>query len=542
MHPRVSLAYFVSPHGFGHAARATAVMEASYDRWPFVRFEIFGKTPAWFFADGLSMPHSCHEMLTDIGMVQHSSLKVDIEKTVAALDAFLPFDERQVEALAARLHDMDCRAVICDISPMGIAAGKRAGLPTVLVENFTWDWIYRGYQTVSNGFKKYIDYLADIFDSADDRIQLEPSCRHADCVLRTPPAARRPKTPAADVRHRLGVDQNRQMVLITMGGIPENHGFLDALQHVAEDVHFVIPGPYPDLPVEGKRCGRATFLPHRSAFYHPDLVCAADAVVGKAGYSTVSEVYHAGVAFGYVTRPDFRESDHLAAFVEASMPNVHIPASEFASGKWLDRLPELLAQPKNANPAMPNGADHAAAHICRRVTQADELLEVVDSSGQTRGAAPRCRVHGDNQLLHRVVHVLVRDAQHRLLLQKRSMNKSVAAGKWDTSVGGHVDCGESVEQAVFRETAEELGIRPDPLEFAYQYIHSNDHESELVFTYVCRYEGQIRYNPEEIETVAFWAPEEIEAQLDRQVLSDNFKDEFQRYRSWCQRANANGPE
>jgi isopentenyldiphosphate isomerase len=82
---------------------------------------------------------------------------------------------------------------------------------------------------------------------------------------------------------------------------------------------------------------------------------------------------------------------------------------------------------------------------------------------------------------------------------------------------------------------EELGIRPDFLQFVYQYIHSNDFESELVSTYACQYDGEISYNPEEIDAVRFWEMEEIYQHLRQGILSDNFEDEFLRYQRWLQR-------
>jgi isopentenyldiphosphate isomerase len=142
-------------------------------------------------------------------------------------------------------------------------------------------------------------------------------------------------------------------------------------------------------------------------------------------------------------------------------------------------------------------------------------------------------LHGNNQWIHRVVHVLVFDSRDRLLLQKRSLNKQVAPGKWDTSVGGHVDCGESLMAAAQREMKEELGISPEPPRFIYQYIHSNDFESELVSTYICRHDGEISHNPQEIDEVRFWDLEDIETRLGAGIFSDNFEDEFRRYKAWA---------
>ncbi|MFP3979857.1 MAG: hypothetical protein ACLFUY_00535 [Desulfobacterales bacterium] len=63
-------------------------------------------------------------------------------------------------------------------------------------------------------------------------------------------------------------------------------------------------------------------------------------------------------------------------------------------------------------------------------------------------------------------------------------------------------------------------------------IHANDFESELVFTYVCTFDGQIRHNPEEISEVCFWDPARIAGAMGTGVLSDNFEDEFRRYQHW----------
>jgi len=40
-----TLAYFITPHGFGHAARACAVMAAAQQRIPNLLSEIFTRSP-----------------------------------------------------------------------------------------------------------------------------------------------------------------------------------------------------------------------------------------------------------------------------------------------------------------------------------------------------------------------------------------------------------------------------------------------------------------------------------------------------------------
>jgi len=162
----------------------------------------------------------------------------------------------------------------------------------------------------------------------------------------------------------------------------------------------------------------------------------------------------------------------------------------------------------------------------------EELLEIVDKDGNSLGVAPRSSIHGNPSLLHKVVHVLVFNSTGELLLQKRSMSKDVAPGKWDTSVGGHVSAAEDVSAAVYRETKEELGIDTGEPGFLYSYIHSDTYESELVFTHSCIHNGPFSFNAEEIDAVKFWRIEEIKKALGTNVFSESFEEEFAKYRAY----------
>jgi isopentenyldiphosphate isomerase len=158
----------------------------------------------------------------------------------------------------------------------------------------------------------------------------------------------------------------------------------------------------------------------------------------------------------------------------------------------------------------------------------DELLEIVDFEGRVLRLAPRSEIHGNPALLHRVVHVLVFNSKGELLLQKRSMLKNVAPGKWDTSVGGHVEPGESIRNAALREMQEELGITYEP-DFLYSYTHTNHYETEIVYTFSCIHDGSVSFNKNEIEEVRPWSIDDIMHSMDDPTLSDNFKHEIANY-------------
>jgi len=163
------------------------------------------------------------------------------------------------------------------------------------------------------------------------------------------------------------------------------------------------------------------------------------------------------------------------------------------------------------------------------MSEQKELLEVVTEKGEVIKTLPRAEIHGNPSLIHRVVHVLVFNKEGELLLQKRSMNKDVAPGKWDTSVGGHVDPGETLDEAVQREMKEELGITAGKPQFLYTYIHSNPYETELVYTYSCIYDGEISFQQDEIDEVKPWNIGEIKKNIGWGIFSDNFEHEIGMY-------------
>ncbi len=355
-----SIAYFVTPHGYGHATRTAAVMGSLQALETDIRFELFSTVPAWLFKDLPPLNLGYHSLVTDIGMVQKSPWAEDPQATCRLLDNWLPFEPARLDHVADQLTALNCKLVVSDISPMGIVAAQRAGLPALVVENFTWDWIYRSYQSAAPGLQRHADHLAAIYAKADDHIQAQPLCRSVAGARQVSPISRKPRTSRNQIRQHLNLPQAAKMVLVSTGGVPDTYDFLDHLP-TKLDYHLVIPG----AGGTQARHPQVITLPAHSELYHPDLVCAADVLIGKLGYSTISEAYHAGTPFGYITRPFFPESAKLEAFVQRHMPVKAIDSQTYANGSWLKALPDLLSISRTPHDTE-NGADMVAAYIRQR--------------------------------------------------------------------------------------------------------------------------------------------------------------------------------
>lgn len=86
-----------------------------------------------------------------------------------------------------------------------------------------------------------------------------------------------------------------------------------------------------------------------------------------------------------------------------------------------------------------------------------ELIDIVDENGNFTGQVMDKEEAHNKNLLHNEVAVFIINDNEQVLLQKRSANKRFDANKW-ALCAGHVDAGESLENAALRELKEEVGI------------------------------------------------------------------------------------
>lgn len=158
----------------------------------------------------------------------------------------------------------------------------------------------------------------------------------------------------------------------------------------------------------------------------------------------------------------------------------------------------------------------------------EELFPVVDAEGRVIGKTTRGHAHGGSHVLHPVVHLHVFNSRGELFLQHRPAWKDIQPDRWDTATGGHVDYGETVDEALRREVREELGISEFTPTFLCRYDFHSARESEQVNVFLTMFDGIITPSPDELDGGRFWTLREIESNLGKGVFTPNFEQEFQR--------------
>jgi isopentenyldiphosphate isomerase len=153
-----------------------------------------------------------------------------------------------------------------------------------------------------------------------------------------------------------------------------------------------------------------------------------------------------------------------------------------------------------------------------------EMLDVYNlETNEYEGRQLRSLCHGNPALLHRTSQVVVIHPETGdVLLQKRKLCKEIQPGKWDTAVGGHLDCGEDYLTCALRELKEELGFSAtsNMLEVLFDSKIRNEIESEDVRVFGIKTAGPFIFQESEIDEIKFWSKEEL-AQANKNIFTPN---------------------
>ncbi|OFY05852.1 MAG: hypothetical protein A2W93_14805 [Bacteroidetes bacterium GWF2_43_63] len=157
----------------------------------------------------------------------------------------------------------------------------------------------------------------------------------------------------------------------------------------------------------------------------------------------------------------------------------------------------------------------------------EEFVPLVDEEGNILGRASRSEVHNGSFKMHPVVHLHVIRDDGAFLLQLRPKDKQIQPGKWDTAVGGHVSWGESIEKALQRETAEEIGLKNFKPQFVNKYVWQSEVEKELVFVFVYRATIDDKFShTTEVADLRWWTKPELKRNLKKGVFTPNFEYDY----------------
>jgi len=362
----VSIVFYISGHGFGHASRQVEIVNALSKLRPDLRVILRTEVDPALLARTLRAPYDLRPGACDSGIVQTTSLAHDDEATVEAAARFYETFDRRAGAEEALLEREAARCVVSDIAPLAVAAAARRGVPSVAVANFTWDWVYETHP----GFDR-VPWILPTIRSAYRRATLALELPFGggfevfSRVERLPLVCRQPTWARDDTRTALGLPLDRPLALLSFGGygLPN----LDLTRLDCLDSWTVVTTDRTRTPLSAApgaslvRVAEHEFSEGRPRY--EDLVAAVDVVVTKPGYGIIAECLAAGTAMAYTSRGAFREYDLLVSEFPRFVRSVFIDQKDLFAGRWRRTLETARALPPPAERMALNGAEVAARRL-----------------------------------------------------------------------------------------------------------------------------------------------------------------------------------
>jgi hypothetical protein len=353
----VTVAFYISGHGFGHASRSITVINALVDRRPDVRVVIRSEVAPWLVSRTVRPSVRLERIHCDTGVVQADSLNLDEAATLAGARAFMATFPDRVAAEVEWLTRHGVSLVVADLPPLGIAAAHTAGIPGIALGNFTWDWIYSGYA----GSADLVEAIGEVYAHTTQALRLPMwgGFGTMPAITDIPFVARRSVRDPAETRRLLGLPARERLVLVSFGGYGVAGLNVDALRQVA-GYRVLLPGDL-DEPAM-----------YAQGLLYEDLVRAVDVVVSKPGYGIVSECLANDTALLYTSRGHFVEYEVLVAAMPRFLRAAFIDQRDLFAGQWGPHLDAVLAQPAPPEQPATNGADVAALWLESFLAQHDE--------------------------------------------------------------------------------------------------------------------------------------------------------------------------
>jgi UDP:flavonoid glycosyltransferase YjiC (YdhE family) len=362
-----AIVFYVSGHGYGHASRVIEVINAVLAQRPETRIGVRTAAPRWLFDLTVKGRVTFSHLETDTGVVQVDALTLDEADSIRRAAAFHTDLVTRAASETRVLREINAGLVVGDIPPLAFAVAHAAGLPSIALGNFTWDWVYADYPRVRLA-PSLLPAIRGAYAKATMalRLPMHGGFENIANVRDIPFVARHATKTREEVVKALKLPGDKPIVLVSFGGYGLSS--LDSEQLSKYKKYTVVTTT--NVPVArnrkdaSERKGSFISIPEEAVYdagiRYEDLVKAADAVVTKPGYGIIADAIANDTAMLYTSRGHFPEYDVLVKEFPQYLRSAFIDHNDVFGGRWESHLDKLLAQPKAKKKADTTGAQVAA--------------------------------------------------------------------------------------------------------------------------------------------------------------------------------------
>jgi predicted glycosyltransferase len=386
-----AIVFYISGHGFGHASRCIEVINAILAQRPETRVGVRTSAPRWLFDLTVKGKVTYSTLECDTGVVQVDALTLDEADSIRRAAAFHSDLVTRAASETRALRELGAGLIVADVPPLAFAVGASAGIASIALGNFTWDWIYADYPRVRLA-PSLLPAIRGAYAKASMALRLPMSggFESFSNVKDIPFVARHASLSREDVCKRLKLPPEKPFVLASFGGVGLAGLDTDALGKfrkytVLSAATMPLTRVRKDTPAVVERKGSYIAI-NEEAMYdsgvrYEDLVGAAEVVVTKPGYGIVSECIANDTAILYTSRGHFPEYDVIVEEMPKYARTAFISHDDLFAGKWESAIDKLRAQPKLKKKPETNGAEVAA----------DILLKALDKPPRKPRGRPRTK-------------------------------------------------------------------------------------------------------------------------------------------------------
>jgi hypothetical protein len=360
-----SIFFYISGHGFGHASREIEIINALGRRLP-AGWDIVVRSaaPRWLFDRTATAPITLIDTPCDTGVVQIDSVRLDEDETIRLAAAYYQDLSRLVQEEREHLRRHDGRLAIADAPPLASAAAAAHGIPSIVVSNFTWDWIYQAYRRPLASHPDVIPAIQSAYSlaAAAWRLPLHGGFETFSHIVDVPFVARHATFAREEVRRRLELPSEALIALASFGGYGL-HGFDPARLDCADRWTVLLTGRSASGPLpHGVRFLDENAV-YDSGMRYEDLVASVDVVVTKPGYGIISECVANDTPMLYTSRGKFPEYDVMVEQMPRFMRCEYIDLPSLLAGRWREPLDSLSRTPPPPDRPDTSGAEVIAGMI-----------------------------------------------------------------------------------------------------------------------------------------------------------------------------------
>ena len=354
---RKHVAYYITPHGFGHAVRSLEVVRLMLEYMPDLEVTIVSDLPEYLIEQCVGKAVPLRRRRLDVGLVQRDSLQFDLSATLAALRDIRRHAGKYIEEETRFLEEGRVAGIVSDIPWLPFHASHRLGIPSLGMSNFTWEWIYESYADSDSDWRDVIEWVREGYRRCGLFLRLP---MHGDCSvfpkLRDVPLVARKSDRSRDaLRTILGAGSDRKTYLVSFSSLELDSGALARLERMDGRIFFY------KRPLDFRSANM--FSLNDVAMTYNEIVCAVDGVITKPGYGIVSDCLTCGTPMLYTDRGEFPEYRILVDEMHRRLTAVFIPSPDLRSGAWEEGLKMLEQSPGRFEPMATNGGEICARTI-----------------------------------------------------------------------------------------------------------------------------------------------------------------------------------